>query len=228
MIETFRLYSGPKLLNTIIFEIRSWIGRKFEKNKGRIRPQNRTILLDLGFGNNYTKDWLNADFYKFPRIKFWKKYEKRTKPDLQLDFRFPIDCPDNAIDGVYSGHTLEHLYPKQAIVFLEEIYRILKPSCWLRIVVPDLQQYINFYVEKTVNPQFYEKFKYGCEAINYLTQKHGHHTVWDEQFLLYVFSKIGFRNVRKVKFGEEGVDKSLIKEEEIRCWESIVIEAQKP
>lgn len=38
----------------------------------------------------------------------------------------------------------------------------------------------------------------------------------------------GFVNVRKVEFGKEGSDKRLIKEEDVRRSETLVIEAQKP
>jgi len=100
------------------------------------------LLLDLGVGLNYKDGWVNADFYKILRPKFWKKHEKRV--DLELDIRYPLPCSNNIVDGVYSGHTLEHLTLSDAYSLLTEIYRVLKPGCWLRINVPDLEKYINF------------------------------------------------------------------------------------
>ena len=56
-----------------------------------------------------------------------------------------MNCPNNIVDGVYSGHTLEHLYPNHAYRLLVEIYRVLKSNCWLRINVPDLKRAIDIY-----------------------------------------------------------------------------------
>ncbi len=28
-----------------------------------------------------------------------------------MDLRYPFNCPDNPVDGIYSGHTIEHLWP---------------------------------------------------------------------------------------------------------------------
>ena len=39
---------------------------------------------------------------------------------------------------------------------------------------------------------------------------------------------MGFVGVRKVKFGEEGIDERLIKEAPEREWETLVMEGQKP
>ncbi len=108
-----------------------------------------------------------------------------------------------------------------------EIYRILKPNCWLRINCPDLEKYVNYYIGKESNPEF-NMFKTGCEAISTITQNYWHHSAWDEKLIIEALKSVGFTNIKKVKFGEEGTDKRLIKEEEVRKWETIVVEAQKP
>lgn len=161
-----------------------------------------------------------------PRWRFWKKYPPRQKPELELDLRYPIGLKSNFADGIYSGHTLEHLNPDDALNLLKELFRILKSSCWLRINVPDLEKYINYYIGKEVHSEFF-KFPTGCEAIRSLTQNHGHNSVWDEKTLKDALKNVGFINIKKVEFGKEGNDKRLIKEEEIRRWETIVMEAQK-
>jgi predicted SAM-dependent methyltransferase len=215
------------LFQLFVFEITSWIGRNFKKKKNKIKQNgNETLLLDLGVGVNYTDFWINADFFAMPRLKFWKKYDQRPKIDLELDLRYPIPCDDNMIDGVYSGHTLEHLTMNEAISLLKETYRILKPGCWLRINVPDLEKYIEFYCGKTPNKEFMI-YSTGCEAIHSLTQEWGHKSCWDNKFLSKTLTKIGFINVKQVEFGIEGTDKRLIKEEKVREWETLVLEAQK-
>jgi len=216
------------LFQLLIFEITSWYGRNFKFHEGKHKANTgMPLLIDLGVGSNYTDLWVNVDFYRLPRIKFWKKYKERSKIDLELDLRFPLPWGDNVADGVYSGHTLEHLSMREAKSLLKEIYRILKPGCWIRINVPDLEKYIDFYTGKSTNQEFMQ-FDSGCSAIHFLTQEWGHRSCWDSEFLFQFLLNAGFNNIRKVSFGTEGSDVRLIKEESVRKWETLVMEAQKP
>lgn len=216
---------APKFLSIVLFEIRSFYGRFFKKN--RIIPFKTTkTYIDFGFGANYTKGWINTDFFCHPKLKFWKSSKTSIKPDAELDLRYPILCADSVIDGAYSGHTLEHLYPLEAFSFLKEVYRILKPGAWLRITIPDLSKYVEYYTGKEVDNAFL-KYKTGCEAIGALTQDWGHHSVWDANLLISTLKRIGFKNVKTVKYGVEGSDPALIKEEPARAWETSGIEAQR-
>jgi len=216
--------NAPKFRNQLIFETISWIGRNFKKNKSKIMPTDTPLLLDLGCGNNFTDGWTHVDFYRI-RLKFWKRYSSSTKiAEIQTDLRFPLNCPSNIIDGVYSGHTLEHLYSDHAYQLLSEVFRILKPKCWLRINVPDLKRAVDFYNGKITIPEY----KYKAEAIANWTQNWGHCSVWDEELLSKALQISGFINIRKVEFGNEGTDKRLIKEEEVRRIDTLVLEAQKP
>jgi predicted SAM-dependent methyltransferase len=220
-------FKGPTLKQIIKFELISWYGRNFKRNKSKIRPTSKLLLVDLGCGLNFKDGWVHVDFFTLPKLKFWRKYLSNQKPEIQTDFRYPLKCESNSVDGIYSGHTIEHLYPDEAYKFLCEIFRILKHGCWLRINFPDLEKYVNYYLGKECNPEFL-MFETGCEAISIITQNYGHHSAWDEKLIYKALNNIGFVNIKKVKFGEEGTDKRLIKEEVVRKWETIVVEAQKP
>jgi predicted SAM-dependent methyltransferase len=222
MDEFFTDFTEPRFKSQLRFEIVSLIGRYFLKRKSKIILSCAPLLLDLGAGPNYTEGWTHVDFYSL-RLRFWKKSLGR-KPEIETDLRYPLNCLDNIADGVYSGHTLEHLYPNQAYQLLIEIFRVLKPKCWLRINVPDLKRAVDFYNGKISIPEF----KYKAQAISNLTQNWGHHSVWDEELLSRVLEIAGFINIRRVEFGKEGTDKRLIKEEEVRRIETLVLEAQKP
>jgi len=219
-------FAGPKLYQTIMFEVISFINRKLFKNKSRINPRKQPILLDVCVGSNYKENWTHVDFYLYPRLKFWKKYPPRKKPEIQMDLRYPFNCPDNTVDAIYSGHTIEHLWPDESLKLLQEFYRILKPTCWLRINTPDIEKYVNFYNGINKSPEF-NRFISGSEAISTITQNYGHHSAWDEALLKIALKRAAFSNIKKVEFGIEGTDKRIIKEEDVRKWETIVIEAQK-
>lgn len=223
MNEIYPNIKGPKFSSQLYFEISSWAGRYFKKRKSKITPTHLPLLLDIGVGGNFKDGWTHIDFYNF-RLKFWKKYSQYRKPEIETDLRYPLNCPSNIVDGAYSGHTLEHLYPNHAYQLLSEIFRVLKPKCWLRINVPDLKYAMDFYNGKIAIPEY----KYKAEAIGDLTQNYEHHSVWDEELLSKALEMQGFVNVRKVEFGKEGSDKRLIKEEDVRRSETLVIEAQKP
>jgi predicted SAM-dependent methyltransferase len=149
---------------------------------------------------------------------------RRRLPEVETDLRYPLCCPDNVVDGVYSSHTLEHLWPNHAWQLLGEIFRILKPDCWLRIIVPDLKHAVDFYSGTGVNPAY----KYKAEAIGGLTQNWGHHSVWDGELLAGALAAQGFVNINEMEFGKTGTDARLIKEEPVRKSESLVMEAAKP
>jgi predicted SAM-dependent methyltransferase len=223
MDESCQKNLNARLSHQILFELISFIGRHYKREKSKIYGTGMPLLLDLGAGMNYTDGWIHVDFFSF-RLKFWKTKVKSRKPEVETDLRYPLKCSDNIVDGVYSGHTLEHLFPDEAYRLLNEIFRVLKPKCWLRINVPDLGRAVDFYNGKILIPGF--KFK--AEAIIDITQNWGHHSAWDEELLSAALTLTGFINVRKVEFGKEGTDKRLIKEEEVRKEETLVMEAQKP
>jgi SAM-dependent methyltransferase len=47
--------------------------------------------------------------------------------------------PTGIADGVFSSHSLEHLYPHEVPVVLREFQRVLKPAGLLVVTCPDLQ-----------------------------------------------------------------------------------------
>lgn len=216
---------SPRFKNLLFFELNGWVGRNFFKRKSNINnfSKSKLLYLDIGAGRNYKEGWIHVDFFKTRLRKFWKKYSGHH-PDIETDLRKPLFCNDNIIDGIYSGHTLEHLHFDHANNLLEECFRVLKPGSWLRINVPDLKRVIDFY---NGNIEI-KHFKFKAEAIAHLTQNHGHVSVWDEELLSAALKLCGFININKVEFGIEGTNKFLIKEEEYRKEETLVIEAQKP
>jgi predicted SAM-dependent methyltransferase len=224
MNQIYPNYKGPTLKSQLYFEIISWLGRHFRKRKGKIKKTSSPLLLDIGAGTNYKKGWTHLDFFTI-RVKFWKKSTYPNKPEVETDLRYPLDCDNNIVDGIYSSHTLEHLYPDQAYRLLNEMNRILKPSGWIRIAVPDLKKCIDFYNGKEV-PGF--NYTYKAEAICHYTQNWGHHSSWDAELLTKALELNNFINIKEVEFGKEGSDPRLIKEEEVRKYETLVLEAQKP
>ena len=211
------------------FELTSFIGRRLFKKRTRIKPTKEPLLLDIGVGSNFTSGWVHLDFFSFPLnpIKFIKwclSPPRRPIQEVECDLRFPLNCKDNIVDGIYSSHTIEHLLPNHASKLVGEMFRILKPGKYVRICVPDFGTTVKKYLNKTLRPDQ----KTACEIIMGYTQSSGHLSTWDEEYLKLVLSEAGFVHSAVVEYGKGGTDKRLIKEEKCRKESTVVIEAVKP
>lgn len=97
--------------------------------------KNHDILLNLGCGSHYHKDWVNVDI-------------RSSSPDvLSHDLTQKLPFEDNSVNVVYHSHLLEHFPKCNAANFLSECYRLLKPGGILRVVVPDLEMIVRLYLE---------------------------------------------------------------------------------
>ena len=197
-------------LKPLVFELQSLAGRLiYPKN---ITPKNS--LLHIGCGPNVLSDFENVDFYNF------KIFNSLI---IGHDLRFPLPFKDSVFDGALSEHTLEHLYPKDAAHLLKEIRRTLRKGSVLRIIVPNLKMYVNFYNGDCPNPIF-KKFDSGCEAIWSLTQNWSHLSCWDSEMLISQLLAAGFTSASEVSY-RQGLNPKLLLDLESRKWESLYVEA---
>ncbi len=92
--------------------------------------------LNLGCGNRYHPDWINIDI------------APSTPGAIAHDLSRGIPLPDTRCDVVYHSHILEHMRRADALPFMEECYRVLRPGGVLRVAVPDLERICRVYREK--------------------------------------------------------------------------------
>lgn len=209
-----------KLLPLIKFELKSVIGRVL-CNKKIKKKADCKLYLHLGAGNNYIDGFVNADFYRF-------RYAAGcgNKLDWEIDLRYKLNCDDNVFSGIFSEHTLEHLNWAQASHLLKECHRILKKDSVIRLVVPDLEKYINYYTKVNNCKEFSTRFPLGALAIRNMTQNYLHLSCWDYELLSCELLKAGFVNIRKCNF-REGLNSFLLCDLDSRSWESLYVEARK-
>lgn len=95
----------------------------------RLRPPARPEghYVHLGCGFKYIPGMINADGNIFRKIDLW------------IDLRNGLPFPDKSCAFVYSSHTLEHLFPYEAIALLKEIRRVLTDDGVARIAVPSME-----------------------------------------------------------------------------------------
>jgi predicted SAM-dependent methyltransferase len=211
----------PLLRKAIQIGIRSYLSRLSLRRRPPVLASPR--LLNLGCGRTFYPGWVNADWFN---LRALLRQNGFRQPDWTVELQRPLNCESDYWDGIYTEHVLEHLSRSTVHSLLRELHRVLKPTCWVRIIVPDLGKYIQYYLEpEKSHPQFHQ-WTNGAEAVGSLTQGWGHLSTWDAAALSTALSGAGFADVRVTNFGE-GIDRGLIMDTPARAWESLYIEAQK-
>lgn len=91
--------------------------------------------INLGCGSRYREGWTNLDISPTsPQVKAW-------------DVLSGIPFPDDTFEFVYHSHLLEHIPKSKVTGFLAECYRVLKPGCVIRVVVPNLENIARLYLQ---------------------------------------------------------------------------------
>lgn len=177
------------------------------------------LKLHLGCGSNIKKGFINIDLSK--------------GADLRLDLRERLPFSINSCLIIYSEHFLEHLdYPDQAIFFMKESYRILKPGGVFSVGVPDTEWVILAYAEQLfpdsfpypIENKYFAKwgerysawFQWGekkgwhpncvtkMEHLNYhFRQGTRHRFAYDFETLKYILELAGFGEVKRRDFDPE-------------------------
>jgi len=212
--------SDIPVLKNMFYQFERAIGNRFFKSPPP--PGLSPNLLNLGCGPVLYDGWANADEYAFKRAL----RDKAFRPNWRLDITRPWHCPDNFWDGIFTQHVIEHVPYSAAAFVLSECFRTLKPGAWLRVSVPGLKKYIDYYEGRTSDP-FFRDFTHRALAISFLTQMHLHKSVWDGDLMVALLNETGFVKVREVEHGA-GTDTRLIKDQNEKASESLYVEAMKP
>lgn len=92
------------------------------------------LKLHVGCGKGHLDGWVNIDVYPAP---------------LSLNVLWGLPFADGSVRCVFVSHLLEHLFfPRDVRPFLGEIRRVLAADGIVRIVVPDIEQCIEAYVNE--------------------------------------------------------------------------------
>ena len=155
------------------------------------------------------------------------------------DLRNGVPATDNSLELIYHSHMLEHLSYVDGIEFLKECFRALKPGGKMRVLVPDLELWINAYYQN--NKFFFEQYrKYGgIDSSIYRTNgsifmgmlhNHEHKCGYDYESLEWMLSHVGFLDINKTLYGDSTIEDIAIIEplDPIKIMESLCVECIKP
>lgn len=116
------------------------------------------IMLNLGCGAIRPDGWINTDSSLNSLIQDIPILGKTLSSIFSdtvyigkakyMNLNNKWNFPDESVDVIYASHLFEHLSSQNARLFLTESYRTLKKGGVIRLVVPDLYQHIQYYVER--------------------------------------------------------------------------------
>lgn len=113
-------------------------------------------LLNLGCGLTAPDGWINVDRSPnqyLDRVRPLKRALHRAgllqdahmtpwpQNVRRMDIRKRLPFEAGTVDGIYSSHTLEHLYLSEAREVLEECGRVLRTGAVLRLALPDASEF---------------------------------------------------------------------------------------
>lgn len=170
--------------------------------------KNQAHYLQVGGGHHAKtgKEWLNGDI---------------IAGEIHLNATKNLPFPAESIDVVFTEQFIEHLNQKQAIQFLSEAYRVLKPGGIIRQSTPDLEKLIALYLDQNETVNFEDAVERhirshhkntpyakatGCQFINDMFNLWGHQFIYDKSTLQNITKNAGFVKIEWFSFGESEHD----------------------
>jgi predicted SAM-dependent methyltransferase len=169
----------------------------------------------------------------FTHIEVNAGKNKSGLPDIIADITGRIPLPDGSCELIFSRATMEHLSYPELLNCLLESHRLLRRGGVVRMVVPDLEKYVEDYQNKVYDPKLREL--YGMPNDNYEETFVARIMYFDHRYnhtvgtMRRALEKAGFENVKRVLPGDTkitGAQDELQKAEQNRDLE-FIIEAEK-
>ncbi len=194
---------------------------------------------NLGCGVSFFKGFLNIDFWAQLQQNVVYKDLNGTQDTFMLNFdlRGGVPARDSSLDLIYHSHMLEHLNFTDGIAFTKECFRALKPKGVMRVLVPDLELFVNAYASD--NTFFLDEYRRVLDNKIYITKgsifmgmlhNHGHKMGYDFETLKWLLENSGFSNVTRTLYASSKIDSvnSLEPTNPLRTMESLCVDCEKP
>jgi predicted SAM-dependent methyltransferase len=199
-----------------------------------------SIHLHLGCFDQPAQGWYNTDItphiwiaripllaYLLWRTKVisqqrWQQHRDgvfRKVHYLNLSKALPFD--NNSVKAVFSSHVLEHLHIKVTESLLEEIFRILEPGGYVRLVLPDLEYAMRLYSKHDPRAFLEMVFENATPGL----EKNQHKWMFTAEYAETLLRDAGFPIVNRKSFQE--TEYEPFRDLDNRPDNSLYIEARK-
>lgn len=97
------------------------------------------LILNIGAGHPQNGAKLPKAFQQPGWQEIRLDIDPANKPDIQGSMLDMSSVEDESVHAVFSSHAIEHLYPNEVAISLQEMRRVLKSDGYAVITCPDLQ-----------------------------------------------------------------------------------------
>jgi predicted SAM-dependent methyltransferase len=217
---------------------------------GDVGPWERSLLerhglrgLHCGCGPLLQPGWVNTDRDPLPGPEKWvTPAETLVRVGahyfyLRHDATRPYPFGDESFEWAYSEHFVEHISRREAVMWLREVRRMLRPGGVARISTPDLRKYVEGYLDpearfftehaRRLHTMFQRQVpKSRAWMVNQIFYAWGHRWIYDFDELRTVAVEAGFRQsaVHGATFRQSSVPEMAAMDQERRCDESLYVE----
>jgi predicted SAM-dependent methyltransferase len=178
------------------------------------------VYLNFGSGPRGKSDshWVNIDGYPDTNVHFC------------LDFSRPLPIPDDALDGIFCEHVMEHFTFETGLKICAELHRTLHPGGVIRIIVPDAERIVRSYLDDPAKLIAYRSLENATamQVVNsFFRQRYEHEFLYDWETMRKLLTEAGFSDISRCAL-REGRCRGLLIDDEKYGWESLYVEAVKP
>jgi predicted SAM-dependent methyltransferase len=196
--------------------------------------------LNLGSGPDAAASWINYDGSWQARLAGHRWLARAASTALGIEVghwprgvkyrnvRRGLGYGDGSVAVVYASHLLEHLYRDEALAFLREARRVLRPGGVCRVVVPDVAAIVGWYLAHQREAAAQKKQPSSDLLMGMMllrpqrprggllgfvrrsTDLHEHKWMYDQEGLVALFVEAGFADPSPRGYLESAIDRDLL------------------
>ena len=206
------------------------------------------LYVQYGCGFSAPAGWLNFDasptlrFERSPIGFLYKRNSERFPRNVCYgDIVRGLPIADGSCRGLYCSHVLEHLALDDCDAALANSARYLQPGGTFRLVLPDLEVYVQDYLARRANGEedaagnFMRSASLGRQRrsrgplglIRDWLGNSAHLWMWDEKSLAARLRQHGFVDIRRAAFGDAEDRRFSEVEEPARFEDALAIQCRK-